>query len=53
MTWEFNLAYPYIRGGGMLLSDDVTHNAAWKHFTKDLPGSTTAINRTGVHRKPD
>jgi predicted O-methyltransferase YrrM len=51
MMWEFNLAYPRVRPGGMLLSDDVTNNAAWKHFTNELAGSTTTINRTGVHRK--
>lgn len=53
MMWEFDLAYPHIRSGGLLLSDDVTNNAAWKDFTKDLTGKTTAINRTGVHRKHD
>ncbi len=53
MTWEFNLAYPRIRPGGLLLSDDVTNNSAWKDFSTGLVGITTAINRTGVHRKPD
>jgi predicted O-methyltransferase YrrM len=52
MTWEYTTAYPHIRPDGLLLSDDVTSNRAWNDFTTPLAGTTTRINRTGIHRKP-
>ena len=51
MTWEYSQAYPHIRPGGLLLSDDVTSNHAWDDFVSALPGHSTRINRTGIHRK--
>jgi predicted O-methyltransferase YrrM len=51
MTWEYTVAYPHIRRGGLLLSDDVTSNDAWDEFTSGLDGPTARINRTGVHHK--
>jgi predicted O-methyltransferase YrrM len=53
MTWEFDLAYPHVHPGGVLLSDDITSNDAWSDFVSRLPGRSARINRTGLHRKPD
>ena len=52
MTWEFNSAYPRIRPGGVLLSDDITSNRAWDDFVSIQKGPSARISRTGVHRKP-
>jgi predicted O-methyltransferase YrrM len=32
MIWEFQTAWPRLRAGGVLLSDDVNANAAWRDF---------------------
>jgi len=53
MTWEFNEAYPRIRPGGVLLSDDITENAAWDEFAAAAEAPSARINRTGVLLKPD
>ena len=52
MTWEFSEAYPYIRPGGLLMSDDITSNRAWDEFTARSDGPSTRINRLGVLRVP-
>ena len=52
MTWEFQQAYPHVRPGGLVLSDDVTSNEAWDEFASRVPGRNATINRTGVLRKP-
>ena len=51
MTWEYSLAYPHIRPGGLLLSDDTTSNQAWDEFTSQLEGLNTRINWLGIARK--
>jgi len=51
MTWEFSLAYPHVRTGGMILSDDVTSNTAWDDFTSQWSGRSARINRTGLYWK--
>ena len=35
MSWEFRTAWPYIRKDGLLLSHDVSQNAAFKEFAKN------------------
>ena len=52
MTWEFTMAHPHVRPGGVVLSDDITSNAAWAEFASGHPGRSARINRTGLHRKP-
>lgn len=34
MTYEYNMAWPHIKKGGLLLSDDVEFNKAFKDFSK-------------------
>ena len=53
MTWEFSEAYPHIHPGGILLSDDITENAAWDEFAARAQAPSTRINRTGILIKPD
>lgn len=38
MTSEFKLAWSRLRGGGYLVSDDVTHNAAFDTFCSEVGG---------------
>ena len=52
MAWEFSQAYPYVRAGGLLMSDDITSNRAWDEFTAGSDGPSTRINRLGVFRVP-
>ena len=35
MSWEFRTAWPYIRKDGLLLSHDVSQNAAFREFAKN------------------
>ena len=51
MVWEFTQAYPCIRPGGLLLSDDITSSGAWDAFTEGLDDGRTRINRMGILRK--
>jgi predicted O-methyltransferase YrrM len=47
MMWEFETAYPHIRPGGLLLSDDALWNAAFNDFSRKT-GSTEARILRGV-----
>ena len=44
MTYEFRVAWPHLRNGGLLLSDDVGWNASFEDFAKDV-GAPFAISR--------
>jgi hypothetical protein len=52
MSWEFMTAYPFIRTGGLLLSDDALWNDAFKDFS-DKVGTPDAriIRGVGFLRK--
>jgi predicted O-methyltransferase YrrM len=54
MTWEFALAYSHLRKGGLLLSDDISWNAAFADFTKSHPfgWSLTLAGRLGIAQLP-
>ena len=52
MSWEYSLAYPFIRPGGLLISDDVTCNGAWDDFMSSIDGQSTRVSRTGIHKTP-
>ncbi|MCB0162678.1 MAG: class I SAM-dependent methyltransferase [Anaerolineae bacterium] len=32
MMWEYELVWPYLKSGSLLLSDDIQHNTAWQDF---------------------
>jgi predicted O-methyltransferase YrrM len=36
MLWEFRTAWPHVRSGGWLLSDDVTRNSAFVDFCREV-----------------
>jgi hypothetical protein len=52
MEFEFNQAYPRIRSGGLLMSDDVDFNSAFSDFV-DLhqPGLHKTISGIGIMKK--
>jgi predicted O-methyltransferase YrrM len=40
MIWEFRTAWPHVRPGGMLLSDDIPWNAAFPEFAASVAGTS-------------
>ena len=53
MKFEFELSYPYIRSGGLLLSDDANFNAAFEECVKSFrPVRARVIRNVGVMNKP-
>lgn len=52
MTFEYNQAYPRLRPGGVLVSDDVKWNKAFSDFVRTHSGVSTLItNKLGLFRK--
>jgi hypothetical protein len=53
MKFEFETSYPYLRSGGLLLSDDSDFNAAFSECAKTLkPSSVRVIRNLGIMKKP-
>jgi len=53
MLWEYRAAYPYIRPGGLLFSDDALWNKAFPEFVAEVHGKKHAIVRgVGFLKKP-
>jgi len=50
MTFEYEAAWPHIKVGGYLLSDDVKWNSAFRDFTKKVDADAKALD-FGVARK--
>jgi predicted O-methyltransferase YrrM len=51
VKYEFELAYPYVKRGGLLLADDALWNAAFTEFAKTISSPASAIIRgVGVMR---
>jgi predicted O-methyltransferase YrrM len=53
MRWEFELVWPALADGGVLVADDVNHG--WLQFIADQGLTTqgrTTVNRLGAVRKP-
>ncbi len=52
MLFEFEAAFPKVRAGGLILSDDTNYNDAWDEFCArhGLPGNR--VVHMGVARKP-
>lgn len=58
MIFEFSTAWPHIRKGGFLLSDDINDNSAFYQFYSSLGISPIIIGKTrqsffGILQKPD
>ncbi len=52
MMFEFRTAWPYVREGGIMLSDDIDYNEAFSDFTAAREASPTLFNyRVGAVRK--
>lgn len=45
MLWEYRAAYPFIRPGGLLFSDDAAWNAAFPEFCREAGAKRAAIIR--------
>ncbi len=52
MQWEFRLAFPFLRTGGYLWSDDILGNAAWDDFCREAGLDGRRFLSQGVARKP-
>jgi methyltransferase family protein len=52
MMFEYELAYPRLEPGGLLLSDDTHMNAAWDDFCIRQGLEPTRVENLGVMRKP-
>ena len=45
MLWEFRTAYPYLRPGGLVFSDDAGWNSAFSEFTREVVSPRAKILR--------
>jgi hypothetical protein len=52
MAWEFKTAWPYLRPGGLMLSDDIDTNPAWKEFITQQAVPAYHTGGIGATRKP-
>lgn len=52
MLWEFTTAWPHVRPGGVVMSDDVDASAAWREFTTQQQLTTYRAGHLGAAAKP-
>jgi len=52
MMFEFRTAWPHIRPGGVLMSDDIDNNRSWADFTGEMGLSAYRTGGLGAARKP-
>jgi hypothetical protein len=52
MLWEFETAWPRLRSGGLLFSDDVISNAAFDDFCRKFGVPGVRLMNVGLARKP-
>ncbi len=52
MLWEFRTAFPHIRAGGYLWSDDIRANTAWQDFCGEQRLNCESFLGQGAVRKP-
>ncbi len=52
MMWEFTTAWPHVRPGGVVMSDDVDANTAWREFTTQQRLTTYRTGHLGAAGKP-
>ena len=51
MMWEFEVAFPYVRPGGVIWSDDILGNSAWPHFCRSHGLEQCDFTSQGAARK--
>lgn len=51
MIFEYKTAWPYIKKGGILISDDVDYTSAFSKFSKDIKAKTLRFKDLGIIRK--
>ena len=52
MAWEYRTAYPWLKPGGLLISDDAVWNAAFAEFTSETrPEHATVLRGVGFLKK--
>jgi len=51
MTFEYTTAWPYVRPGGVLLSDDIFWNAAFFRFSRQVEHNYVRVGNFGAIRK--
>lgn len=52
MRWEFETAWPFVRNGGYLWSDDINSNTAWQDFCDMVGLGRHDLTSQGAARKP-
>ena len=52
MTFEFEIAWKYIRPGGFLASDDIDYNEAFSQFCKNKRVAGLSFGSEGIVKKP-
>jgi len=45
MLWEYRTAYPYLKSGGLLISDDASWNPAFPEFSREVVANQAQIIR--------
>ena len=52
MSWEFEVAWPALRDGGLLVSDDVFWSSAFRRFARAVGAHGRITRGVGFLRKP-
>lgn len=52
MLWEYRTAYPHVKPGGLLCSDDVCLHSAFKDFAREIGQTFDSYFGFGVIKKP-
>ncbi len=52
MMWEYEIVWPHLKQGGILLSDDIAHNTAWQDFCKKEGMQSAELINLGATLKP-
>lgn len=52
MTWEYRTAWPHIKPGGLLCSDDIRIHGAWPDFAREVGQPMQGYLDFGVMHKP-
>lgn len=51
MCFEFNLSFPYVNDGGLIIADDITDNNSFNDFCTSTKHKSLKLFKTGVIKK--